>query len=121
MSNLTAAIDRVPAGRRIHRITLQDPGAPVPDGDGGYTDGWADLDPAFAYASIDPASARDIERIASGTTISQAAYIVTMPYHPGVTTKTRLTFNGRALDVVSRQNPAERNVDLVIVAVEVVA
>ena len=109
------------SGTRRHRVTLQNPGAPVPDGDGGFTQGWTDLAPRVLHVSIEPATARDLERLAAGTNISSASHIVKAPYHPGVTTKTRLTFNDRTLHVASVINPEERNRELVLVCEEVVA
>ena len=77
----TGLARRVPAGQRVHVVTLQTPGLPVPDGDGGVIQGWDDLDPATVKASITPASARDLEKIASGTVITQATHVITIPYH----------------------------------------
>ncbi len=38
-------------GSRSHRVTLENPATPVPDGDGGFTQAWAALDPADVFAS----------------------------------------------------------------------
>jgi head-tail adaptor len=110
---------RTPAGQRVHLITVQGPGAPVPDGDGGYTQTWADLDPPQLKASITNATARDLELLAAGTVISQAAYVLTMPYHPQITTAARVLFRGRVLALTSVANREERNVQLVCLATEV--
>lgn len=110
----------VPAGGRPHRVTLQNPGAAVPDADSGYTQSWSDLSPAAMWASIKPATQRDLERVVAGTVIATASHIVTMPYHPQVTTETRVLFNGRTFSVIGVSNPEERNVELVLACVEVV-
>lgn len=110
----------VGVGARPHRITLQNPGTAVPDGDGGFTQTWTDLTPASMFAKIAPATARDLERVAAGTVLSTATHIVTLPYHPQITTLTRITFNGRNLSVTGVSNPDERNVELILTAVEVV-
>jgi SPP1 family predicted phage head-tail adaptor len=111
---------RTPAGQRVHVVTLQAPGLPVPDGDGGVIQGWDDLDPATVKASITPASARDLEKLASGTVIAQATHVITIPYHPGVTTATRVVFRGRTFSLTSVINLEERNVQLKCIGVEVV-
>jgi head-tail adaptor len=110
-----------PLGQRRHFVTLANPGPAVSDGDGGYLQVWTDLDPPSLYVSILPATAKDLERVASGTVLSTASHIVTGPYHAQVTTKTRLTFGPRTLNVVGVANPEERNVELVLLCAEVVA
>jgi len=111
---------REPAGRRIHVIGLQAPGLPIPDGDGGVIESWTDLDPPTVKASIDIATARDLEHLPAGTVIAQAAHVIRMPYHPGVTTTTRILFRGRAFSLTSVVNPEERNIQLECIGVEVV-
>lgn len=104
-------------GDRRHLITLQNPGPPVPTGTG-YTQTWTDLVPPTMFAKIDIATGRDLERQAAGTILSAATHIVTMPYHPGVTTKTRIIFEGRTLNVTGVGDPDERHVETVAVCVE---
>lgn len=108
-------------GELRHWITLETPGTPVADGDGGYTQTWSALTPSPVAASIVPASARELERVIAGTVLSSATHIVTIRYHSGVTTKTRITFGARTLNVVGLMNPDERNVWTVMTAVEVVS
>lgn len=107
-------------GSLRHRVTLDSPGGTVPDGDGGWTQAWAPLNPSQVWASITPATARDLERVTAATVISSASYIVRMRYHPQVTTQTRLTFKGRTLSVIGVANTEERNAELVLVCVEMV-
>lgn len=120
-------------GSLRHKVLLQNPGAPVPDGDGGYTPaGWANLEPALWNCSINPATVRDLERVAAGTVISSATHIFKGRFHPQVTTKTRITKGPRNVDgtlptgsrefsVTGVQNLEERNIELWLTAVEVVA
>lgn len=108
-------------GALRHRITLENPGTPVPDGDGGYTEAWTALSPATVNASIVPATAKDLERVVAGTVMATATHIVTMRYHNGVTTKTRVTFGTRVFSVTGVQNEDERNVKLTLVCEEIVA
>jgi len=106
---------------RPHRITLQNPGTPVPDGNGDSATPWFDLAPPAVWARIAPATQAVLERVAAGTAIATASHIVTMPYHPQVTTQTRITFNGRTFYVTGVANPEERNIETIAVCQEVVA
>lgn len=108
------------AGARRHSIALDTPGTPVPDNAGGFTLTWAALDPSPVWAEIKPATAHDLERLAAGTVVSTASHIVTMRYHSGVTTQTRVTFEGRTFSVVGVMNPEERNVETICLCVEIV-
>ena len=115
-----AATSPVAAGRRRHLVTLEDPGPPVADGDGGWAESWLPLDPSPVWAAITPATARDLERISAGTIIATASHVVILRYHPGVTTQTRITHEGRIFQVTGIANPEERDRELVLVCVEVV-
>jgi head-tail adaptor len=109
---------RVASGARIHSITLENPGAPVPDGGGGYSESWVSLLPPTAFASVEAATARSLESLAAGTIIATATHLVRMPYHPQVTIETRIRFQGRTLQVINRTNPDERNIELILVCSE---
>ena len=108
-------------GARPHWVLLQNPGTAVPDGDGGFMQTWAPLAPPGTYAQIKPATAKDLERVASGTVLSMASHVVTMPYHPQVTTKTQIVFGVRRFSVVGVASPDERNVETIAICAEVVA
>lgn len=108
----------IATGRRDKRVLLENPGAPVPDGEGGYTEGYLPLVPAEVFAHINPASARDLERFAAGTVIATASHVIEILYHPGVTVQTRITYGSRLFQVTSVRNPDEANRELVIVAEE---
>jgi SPP1 family predicted phage head-tail adaptor len=106
------------AGRRDKRVLLENPGGSVPDGDGGYIEGWQPLDPAEVFAHIDPATTRDLERRAAGTVIASASHVIDLDYHPQVTVLTRITFGARQFQVTAVRNPDEANRELVVVAEE---
>src|SRR5262245_4153197 len=72
------------------RVAVEAPGAPVPDPDGGYTEGWAPLVPPDWECAIRQATQRDLESIGAGTVLAQAQYLVEGNYHRGMTTKARL-------------------------------
>ena len=101
-------------GTYRHLVTLTGPGAPVPDGEGGYTQPPIPLDPPTWWCAITAASARELERMTAGTTLTAASHIVEGDYHPGISTSTEITFEGRTFYVNGVQNPQER--DLVTIA-----
>jgi len=109
---------RVPICERPHRITLSNPGEPVVDPDGGYTEGLAPLDPPQLSVQIRAASASDIEAQFAGTVVATATHIITGPYHPGVTQETVIEFEGRTFHVLNRVNVDERDQELVLLVAE---
>ena len=114
----------IATGQRDKRVTLENPGDPVPDGEGGFTEGWAPLDPAEMFAHIAPATQTDLERQTSGTVLATATHVISLLYHPAVTVETRLRYTApgrpeRTFQVTSVRNPDEANRELVIVAEEV--
>ena len=108
-------------GALRHRVTLQRPGDPVPDGDGGYTETWTTLG-SRVPASVEPATARSLERIAASTVTSTASHLVTLRYLRGVTTKTRLVFHDggtdRTMSVTGTHDTEERHRVLVLECLE---
>jgi len=84
-----------------HLVIFQDPGPALPDGAGGYTQTWMDLEPGTWRVSVRTAAASDLERVAAGTVMSQGASIVAGHYHPGVSTKTRMLYNGKTYSVTA--------------------
>lgn len=104
-----------------HTVVLQAPGPAVPDGDGGFTQSWTDLVPRTWKCSIEPATARDLERITAGTVLATATEILKGRYRADVTTQTRVIFGARVLSVTGVGNPEERNITLELAAVEIVS
>jgi head-tail adaptor len=111
-------------GAYRQRVSVEGPEVPVPDGDGGYTEGWGPLDPADWDCAIAQASARDLERIGAGTVLSQATHLVKGNYHAGLTTKARLRFIDkgvtRTLNIVHVVNRDERDEESHVLCAEVV-
>lgn len=113
------------AGQRSKYVLLENPGAPIPDPDGGYTETLTALSPSGSWAAIEPASAGDLERLAAGTVITTASHVITLPFHPGVTIETRISYpdprkgRTRMFQVTSLHDPDEANRELVIVAEEI--
>jgi SPP1 family predicted phage head-tail adaptor len=113
----------MPAGRRTKVLTLESPGDPVPDGAGGYTESWTPLDPPTAWAHLDALSAADMEHLTADTITASGTFAITLPYHPGVTVQTRLTYQdpdrgARRFQVLGLRDPDEARRELVLVAVE---
>lgn len=111
---------RVSVGDRPHRMTWQNPGPAVTDGDGGYTQTWTDCTPPTTSVKIAPATIATLERLAAGTVLSTASHVVTGPYHPQIKTTSRGLYNGRIFSVIGVANPDEANVETIALCVEVV-
>jgi SPP1 family predicted phage head-tail adaptor len=106
-------------GSRPHRVTFQNPDPTfVSDNDAGFTQAWMNLSPATMYVRIRTATPNDLERIAAGTVTTTVTHIIEMPYHSQVTTATRIVYGTRSFNVVGVANPEERNVSLILLAVE---
>jgi len=107
-------------GDYTHLVTFQDPGPAVPDGVGGYTQTWADLAPATWKVQIAPAAAADLERVAAGTVLTQPTSIIRGHYHPGVSTHTRMLYNGKTYAITGTRYVDERPPKMELAAVELV-
>lgn len=103
-------------GQRRHIVTFEAPSDPVPDGEGGFTYTWTPLTPAGWYVSIRPATARDAEAALAGTQITHVSHVVEGDYHPGVTTATRMHFNGQTYEVTSAIDDDARGLTMTLVA-----
>lgn len=103
---------------RPHWVQWQAPGVAIPDGDGGFSQSYTDLEPSHLFMQISPATARDLERVAAGTVLTTNTYIVKGPFHPQVTTETRFLFNGRVFNITGGGSPNELRVEMELVAVE---
>lgn len=113
-------IPTVSAGQRRHLVTLEAPAVTTMTGDASYTQTWGPLDPATWKCTIAPATSGAMERLGAGTTLSQATHILTGRHHPGITTQTRVHFEGRTLHVLFVGNRDERDIQTDLVCGEVV-
>ncbi len=77
-------------------VTVTNPGLPVADGDGGFTLAYVSASPSQWWAAIQVASARLAERLFAATVIAHSTHILTGRFHPGIITKSRLTWTDRA-------------------------
>lgn len=123
------ATRRVRIGERRHLVSLDNPTS-VSTSEG-MTQTWAPLDPPEMFAAIQPAAARELERVVANAVQSNATHIITINYHPQVTTQTRVTKGPRNPDgslpsesvefhVTGVQNPDFRNEILILVCEQVV-
>ena len=100
-------------GDRRYLVEVLGASASVPDGEGGWTTGTVPMDPPTWRCQITPASVRDLETAAGGTTVARATHIATGDHHPGITTAAQLRFTDvdgrvRTLFVNGVAHPEER-------------
>jgi len=107
----------VAPGERPHKLTIENPGGQVPDGEGGYTEGW-DVLVDDVRGRLAPASKTDLEKVIAGTVTAIMPYLAVVPYVAGVTTRSRLLYHGREFAVLGWRNVDERNIRLEIVCEE---
>jgi len=113
---------QIASGLRAARtVTVQNPGAPAPDGDGGFTQTWTNADPATLGAYIRASGPGTTERPVTGTVTSNATHLIAVPYHAQITTQTRLvTDKGQTFSVTGVTNVDARDVELQLFCVELV-
>jgi head-tail adaptor len=114
--------NRATIGSYRHVVTLDEPGPPISDPDGGFVPSWLPLDPPDWRCAIQPPSTRlrSFESIGGGSVIAQATHVITGRYHPGITSQTRITFKGRTFNVLYASNVDERDRTTELLAAEVV-
>jgi head-tail adaptor len=109
-----------PTSQQRHRITL-DGAARIPDGDGGYIEGWSPLTPPSAWASIQAATPRGLEKVTASVAVQAVAtHLVLMDYHAQLTVTSRVTYHGRHFQIHVIENVDERNQQLVLVCSEII-
>jgi len=110
-------------GTYRENVIFQDPGAPIPDGVGGWSTEWADLTPAAWRVQIEPSPANDQERQAAGGTViaTTPTVVVRGRMHKGVSTSTRMLWESRTYAITGvRASDAHRQY-MELTAVERVA
>jgi SPP1 family predicted phage head-tail adaptor len=103
------------------RVGLENPGPAVSDGDGGTTQTWTACSPSPVWASIVPATVRDLEKVVAATVLATVTHLVTMRYHPQVTTQTRVIYGTRIFNVTGVVNSDEDDLETVALCAEVVS
>lgn len=105
-------------GNFRHVGTVQAPET-VPDGDGGTTQIWTDLPPAWPI-DIRPAAVRDLERQTAATIVATATHVIHGRYRADVTILCRVVFEGRLFQITGLARPLERPIDLFVFAKEMI-
>lgn len=106
----------VGAGSRRHLVTLENPAPRVSNGRGGFTPTWTALSVSPIWVQIRPVHAAEQEH--SNRVSATRTHVVTGPYVAEVTTKTRLTYQGRVFQVTGVKNVDERDVEMELDCVE---
>jgi head-tail adaptor len=107
-------------GSYRHVVRVQHPaGAPVPNGDGSFTDPWVDATPPTWPCAIDDPTGSQ-ERATAGSTIATATYQVRGHYRADVSVRSRLIVKDtRVFAVVGVSDPGLRGIELVLTCVAV--
>lgn len=108
----------IAAGRCDKLVTLENPGAAIPDGAGGFTETWAPLSPPTMWVHLDALTSGDMERMTSDTIVAMGTHVVSLQYHPQVTVQTRIRYEARTFQVVGLRDPDEAHRELILVAAE---
>ena len=106
-------------GQRIHRVRFEDPGVPIPDGDGGYTQAWTVIQPEFWKVAIRPATARDVQQSTGEAVTAAASHVATGAWRP-LTTKARMVRvkDGRIFQINGVNNDDELDVSMTLFCTE---
>lgn len=102
------------AGDLRHKVQIQNP-TEATDSQGGAEFTWATV--ATVWAAIEPLSSREQSYRSEIQEI--ATHKVTMRYTALVTSRSRILFGSRVLDIVSRVSAEERGEQLVLICNEV--
>ena len=110
------------SGSFRHRVTLDEPGPAISDPDGGWVPSWIPLTPAAWDCSIEAPTTHlhGLEYLGGGSVVGQATHMLVGRYHPGITLQTRVTFQGRTMNVIYARNRDERDLETVLLCAEVV-
>jgi hypothetical protein len=115
----------IPKRRDLRTLVRVDvPGAPLPDGDGGYTEAWTPASPPTWWCGVSYASALEGQR---GSTVeASATKVLTGDWHPGISVLARLWVPDpdgaveRPHDVVSVQPVDQRRFAMIVTVSETV-
>jgi len=108
-------------GAMRNLVTVDNPGAAVSDGDGGFMLTYVAANPPEWWAAIDRAGVAASERLFAGTVLTHGTYILRGRFHEEMTTESRVTWVDRAnvthvanvLDVTDPEGAGEETIILV--------
>jgi len=107
-------------GSYRHSVRVQHPsGAPVPNGDGGFTDPWVDADPPTWFCAIAEGTGEQ-ERPAAGSTIAATTHLLRGHYRSDITVRSRIIVQDtHVFAVVGVTDPGLQGVELILACVAV--
>jgi head-tail adaptor len=101
-----------------HRVAVQNK-SDVPDGGGGYVEAWTDSDPPW-HVSITPYPQKHLEFVEGATVVAEATHEVRGRWRDDLTSRSRIVFQNRIMNVVAVVNPTERPIELMVRVMEMV-
>jgi head-tail adaptor len=107
-------------GATRHYVDVFEPGIPVADGNGGWSETVNPLDPPHWYCSIEAIPTPNTERASADTAVLAAGMIFRGRYHPAITTRTRIALGPRRFEVQSVQDVDLRQQVLALVCLEII-
>lgn len=106
------------AGRLRHLVQLLEPVNPTPTEGGSITPpSWQKR--ADVWAAIEPI--KGTERLAEGKVLADVTHEIRMRRFAGITPAWRVEFKGRRFELLDVRRPDEREIEVVMMAKEVVA
>lgn len=109
----------VVAGELTTLVTFEIPDGVSADGDGGFVQAWAALEPD-EFVSLIPATANMLARV-FGTTAAAATHLVELYFRDDITMQTRIKYGTRLLTITQIQNVEEADIRLRLACVESVS
>lgn len=107
-------------GQYRYRVTLETPGALVPDEGGGYSPAWVPLDPPTWDCAIEIAGRHDLEQVQGGAVVTTATHLLRGRYHAGLGPDARITFGTRVFEVAFVRDRDQRRLEILVLAREIV-
>jgi len=104
------------SGTLRERVTFQDQASTI-DTDGSQLTVWEDLSTSSeVWARVEPDTV--VEGIVGGRSQARRKWVVTVRHRTDITTKMRLLWRGRVMNIIGVSNPGERRKYLVLEVVE---
>lgn len=100
------------------RVAVENP-TRTKDSAGGWSDAFAAASPSPVWASVEPATEANVERLAGAKVEANYSHVIEIRYHASITTKSRIVLGTRNLLVRAVVNPGERGERLVLGCEEV--
>lgn len=102
----------IPSGELRNKVNIQSASV-TKDSAGGIQEAWTTVH--SPWAKLEALSGKEME--VAKQVRADINYRITIRYYSGLTSKHRITWNNKTFNIVSIQNPGERNEDHIILAV----